>query len=109
MFVAEDMYQLGSQRSAIRELFEYGARTAALYTVQMSMIFPLETRPSVCIDHHMMRAVHRTKNERLSLHLHWWEHVFFVVIPVTGCLVQIYGTDTRSHNMPDSPAFFPCS
>ena len=24
MFVAEDMYQLGSQRSAIRELFEYG-------------------------------------------------------------------------------------
>jgi len=54
---------------------------------------------SVCIDHHMMRAVHRTKNERLSLHLHWWEHVFFVVIPVTGCLVQIYGTDTRSHNM----------
>ena len=24
MFVAEDMYKLGSQRSAIRELFEYG-------------------------------------------------------------------------------------
>lgn len=29
MIVAEDMYQLGSQRSAIRELFEYGKRRAA--------------------------------------------------------------------------------
>ena len=30
MFVAEDMYQLGSQRSAIRELFEYGKQRAAV-------------------------------------------------------------------------------
>ena len=28
IFVAEDMYQLGSQRSAIRELFEYGKQRA---------------------------------------------------------------------------------
>lgn len=30
MFVAEDMYQLGSQRSAIRELFEYGKQRAVV-------------------------------------------------------------------------------
>ena len=29
MIVAEDMYKLGSQRSAIRELFEYGKKRAA--------------------------------------------------------------------------------
>lgn len=45
MFVAEDMYQLGSQRSAIRELFEYGKQRAAVVERKMSMIFPLETRP----------------------------------------------------------------
>ena len=44
MFVAEDMYQLGSQRSAIRELFEYGKQRAQLWERKMSMIFPLETR-----------------------------------------------------------------
>lgn len=40
MFVAEDMYQLGSQRSAIRELFEYGKQRAAVVGAEMSMIFP---------------------------------------------------------------------
>lgn len=30
MFVAEDMYKLGSQRSAIRELFEYGKQRTAV-------------------------------------------------------------------------------
>ena len=29
MIVAEDMYKLGSQRSAIREMFEYGKKRAA--------------------------------------------------------------------------------
>ena len=45
MFVAEDMYQLGSQRSAIRELFEYGKQRAAVVGAEMSMIFPSETQP----------------------------------------------------------------
>ena len=54
---------------------------------------------SVCVDHHVMRAVHRTEYERLSLNFHCREHVLFVVIPVTGSLVQIYRTDTRCHNM----------
>ena len=41
MFVAEDMYQLGSQRSAIRELFEYGKQRAAVVGAENV----LETRP----------------------------------------------------------------
>ena len=53
----------------------------------------------VCIDHHMMRAVHRTKYEGFAFHFHRREHVLFVMIPVTGSLVQINSTDTRSHNM----------
>ena len=30
MFVSESMYELGSKRSAIRELFEYGKKRAAI-------------------------------------------------------------------------------
>ena len=48
---------------------------------------------TVCINHHMMWAVHWTKNERLTLYVHGREHVFLVVIPVTGCLVQIHRTN----------------
>ena len=54
---------------------------------------------SVCIDHHMVRTVHWTKYKGLSLHLHRWEHVLFVVIPVSGCFIEIYSTNTRCHNM----------
>ena len=54
---------------------------------------------TVSIDHHVVRAVHRTKNEGLTLNFHGREHVFFVMIPVTGSLVQIYRTDTGSHNV----------
>ena len=39
MFVAEDMYQLGSQRSAIRELFEYGKQRAAVVGAE-NVFFP---------------------------------------------------------------------
>ena len=53
----------------------------------------------VCIDHHVVRAVHGTKYEGFSFHFHWREHVLFVMIPVTGSLVQIYSTNTRSHNV----------
>lgn len=45
MFIAEDMYKLGSQRSAIRELFEYGKQRAAVVGAENVYDFPLETRP----------------------------------------------------------------
>ena len=54
---------------------------------------------TVCINHHMMWTVHWTKNERLTLYVHGREHVFLVVIPVTGCLVQIHRTNTWCHNV----------
>ena len=47
----------------------------------------------------MMRTVHWTKYKGFSLHLHRWKHVLFIVIPVSGCFIEIYGTDTRCHNM----------
>ena len=53
----------------------------------------------VCINHHVVRAVHRTKYEGFTFHFHWGEHVLFVMIPVTGGLVQINSTNTRSHNV----------
>ena len=54
---------------------------------------------SVCIDHHMMRAVHRTEHKGFSFHFHSREHILLVVIPVTGCLIQIDCSDTWCHNM----------
>ena len=53
----------------------------------------------VSVDHHVVRAVHGTQYERLSFYFHGREHVLLVVIPVTGGLVQIYSTDTGSHNV----------
>lgn len=44
MFVAEDMYQLGSQRSAIRELFEYGKQRAAVVGAENVYDFSSEIR-----------------------------------------------------------------
>ena len=38
MVVNESMYQLGSVRSAIRELFEYGKKRAAIVVRKMCMI-----------------------------------------------------------------------
>ena len=54
---------------------------------------------TVCINHHMMWAVHRTKDEGLTLYVHSREHIFLVVIPVAGCLVQIHRTNTWCHNV----------
>lgn len=45
MIVAEDMYKLGSQRSAIRELFEYGKSVQQRSAQRTSMISLWEIRP----------------------------------------------------------------
>ena len=51
------------------------------------------------INHHMMRAVHRSEYESFIIYFHGREHVLFVMIPVTGCLIKVHSTDTRCHNM----------
>ena len=44
MFVSESMYELGSKRSAIRELFEYGKKRAAIVGAENVYISVLEIR-----------------------------------------------------------------
>ena len=46
MFVSESMYELGSKRSAIRELFEYGKKRAAIVGAENVYDFSLGN-PSV--------------------------------------------------------------
>ena len=53
----------------------------------------------VSVDHHVVRTVHGTQYKGLAFYFHGREHVLLVVIPVTGGLVQIYSTDTGSHNV----------
>ncbi len=45
----------------------------------------------IFIDHHMMRTVHRTQHQHFAItHVHRWEHVIVVVIPVAGSFVQFH-------------------
>ena len=48
---------------------------------------------AVCVDHHVVGAVHRAQNIALTLHLHGREHVLTVVVPVAGGLVEVHGAD----------------
>ncbi|VUX08345.1 Uncharacterised protein [Faecalibacterium prausnitzii] len=54
---------------------------------------------TVCVDHHVMGAVHRAQDVALALHLHGGEHILAVVVPVAGSLVQIHGADAGSHDV----------
>ena len=54
---------------------------------------------TVCVDHHVMGAVHRAQDVALALHLHSGEHILAVVVPVAGSLVQIHGADAGSHDV----------
>ena len=45
----------------------------------------------VFVDFDVVWAVHWTKDKFFPIsHIHWWEHVFTVVIPVTGSLIQFH-------------------
>ena len=46
MVVNESMYQLGSVRSAIRELFEYGKKRAAIVALEVSHLLEERLRVS---------------------------------------------------------------
>ncbi len=51
------------------------------------------------INPHMMRAVHRTQNKGFSVYFHGREHIVFIMCPVTGGLIQVYGANARGHNV----------
>ena len=69
MIVAEDMYKLGSQRSAIRELFEYGEKRAAEVGAENVYDFSLGT-PTVpapdCVNETVRELTHTL--DSISLH-----------------------------------------
>ena len=54
---------------------------------------------TVCVDHHVMGAVHRAQHIAFALHLHGGEHVLAVVIPVTGGLVQVHSAHAGGHDV----------
>ena len=69
MIVAEDMYKLGSQRSAIRELFEYGKKRAAEVGAENVYDFSLGN-PTVpapdCVNETVRELTHTL--DSISLH-----------------------------------------
>ena len=69
MIVAEDMYKLGSQRSAIRELFEYGKKRAAEVGAENVYDFSLGN-PTVpapdCVNESVRELTHTL--DSISLH-----------------------------------------
>lgn len=69
MIVAEDMYQLGSQRSAIRELFEYGKQRAAVVGAENVYDFSLgnPTVPAPACVNETIRELTETLDS-ISLH-----------------------------------------
>ena len=58
------------------------------------------------VNHHMMRAVHRTKHKLLIVHRHLREHVFLVMLPVAGSFVQLHIGQHRRIDMLVAQAFF---
>ena len=52
--------------------------------------FPVRVQV-VFVNHHVVWAVHWTQDEHFPIsHIHWWEHVIMIVVPVTGSLVQVH-------------------
>ena len=96
--------QMGIVLTEMSSPFDTFQRSAALITEVMRNLTDTDRQvfirmSFICINHHMMRTVHRTKNKRFPFHLHRREHVLFVVIPVAGSLIQVDSTNTRCHNM----------
>lgn len=69
MFVSEEMYELGSKRSAIRELFEYGKKRAAVVGAENVYDFSLGN-PTVpapdCVNETIRELTHNL--DSISLH-----------------------------------------
>ena len=72
MFVAEDMYQLGSQRSAIRELFEYGKQRAAVVGAENVYDFSLGN-PTVPAPDCVNETIRDLTQKLDSISLHGYE------------------------------------
>ena len=69
MFVSESMYELGSKRSAIRELFEYGKKRAAIVGAENVYDFSLGN-PNVPAPKEVNEAIKAIVDEEESTFLH---------------------------------------
>lgn len=70
MIVSEKMYELGSKRSAIRELFEYGKKRAAEIGAENVYDFSLGN-PTVPAPECVNETIRELTKELDSVHLHW--------------------------------------
>lgn len=69
MIVSEKMYELGSKRSAIRELFEYGKKRAAIVGAENVYDFSLGN-PSIPAPQSVNETIRRLTEELNSISLH---------------------------------------
>ena len=69
MFVSEKMYELGSKRSAIRELFEYGKQRAAIVGAENVYDFSLGN-PSIPAPKCVNETIRKLTKELNSISLH---------------------------------------
>ena len=69
MFVSEKMYELGSKRSAIRELFEYGKQRAAIVGAENVYDFSLGN-PSIPAPECVNETIRKLTKELNSISLH---------------------------------------
>ena len=72
MIVSEKMYELGSKRSAIRELFEYGKKRAAEIGAENVYDFSLGN-PTVPAPECVNETIRELTKELDSVHLHGYK------------------------------------
>ena len=100
MFVSEKMYELGSKRSAIRELFEYGKQRAAIVGAENVYDFSLGN-PSIPAPECVNETIRKLTEELNSISLHGYTSAQGDVDTrkaIAEYLNQTYGTKFHADN-----------
>ena len=100
MFVSEKMYELGSKRSAIRELFEYGKQRAAIVGAENVYDFSLGN-PSIPAPECVNETIRKLTEELNSISLHGYTSAQGDVDTrkaIAEYLNQTYGTNFHADN-----------
>ena len=100
MFVSEKMYELGSKRSAIRELFEYGKQRAAIVGAENVYDFSLGN-PSIPAPECVNETIRKLTEELNSISLHGYTSAQGDVdtrSAIANYLNHTYGTKFHADN-----------
>lgn len=100
MFVSEKMYELGSKRSAIRELFEYGKQRAAIVGAENVYDFSLGN-PSIPAPDCVNETIRKLTEELNSISLHGYTSAqgdAGTRKAIAEYLNQTYGTNFHADN-----------